>query len=125
MTSMKARHFAPVAPLHVLPAGPYATPHDCADALTDALRGVERGGYDELICAWLVQRLDVSTLRVIVSLIERVREAAIRQAVEDQLVRDPHPQPKHRHAGREGAPIPRQNNHPGYYGPPGNAGPGF
>jgi hypothetical protein len=55
---MKARHFAPVAPLHTQPAGPYATPGECEEVLSDALRGVVLGGYDELICGWLVQSID-------------------------------------------------------------------
>jgi hypothetical protein len=122
---MKARHFAPVAPLHVQPAGPYATPGDCADALADALRGVALGGYDELICAWLVQQLDLPTLRVVVSLMERIREAGNLEAVEaENALRARHPQPSHHPVDRGVAPIPQQD-HGRYYGTPGNAGPGF
>ncbi|MGC9667101.1 hypothetical protein ACNTMW_11165 [Planosporangium sp. 12N6] len=80
MSSMKACHFTPVAPLHTQPVGPYATPGDCEAVLSDALRGVVLGGYDELICAWLVRHLDLSTLRVLISLLERVRVAGAYEA---------------------------------------------
>ncbi|GAA1818521.1 hypothetical protein GCM10009835_43250 [Planosporangium flavigriseum] len=128
MPSMKACHFAPVAPLHVQPVGPYATPGDCADVLADALRGVALGGYDELICVWLVQRLDLSTLRVLVSLLERVRQAGNREAAATVLP-DRHPQPPNRHADGGAAPLPRRNDRHGRYDGPGftagNSGPGF
>lgn len=94
MTSMKARHFAPIAPLHTQPAGPYVTPGEREEALSDALRGVELGACDELIMAWMVQILDLSTLRVVVSLIERTRAAGIQEAVDaENALRARHPQP--------------------------------
>jgi hypothetical protein len=124
---MKARNFAPVAPLHVQPVGPYATPGDCADVMADALRGVVLGGYDDLICAWLVQHLDVSTLRVIVSLMERIREAGNLEAVEaENALRARHSQQRQADLGV--APIPQRHDRHGHYrapGLPGNSGPGF
>ncbi|GAA4701553.1 hypothetical protein [Phytohabitans rumicis] len=46
-------------------------------ALRDALRGVELGGQDVRIVAWMVRFLDDSTLRTVVSLIERARLAEV------------------------------------------------
>jgi hypothetical protein len=109
---MKARHFAPVAPLHTQPAGPYATPGECEEVLSDALRGVVLGGYDELICSWLVQSLDLSTLRVLVSLMERIRVAGIQVA---GIQEDAGNAPAARHAVAQ----------PYGRGAPGNAGPGY
>ncbi|HEV7897279.1 MAG TPA: hypothetical protein VGP31_05490 [Planosporangium sp.] len=82
MDSMKARHYGPVRPLHTAPSGPYVTPGRREEGLSDVLRGVELGGYDEQIMAWMVRMLDDGTLRTIVSLIERVRGAGMIEAVD-------------------------------------------
>lgn len=112
MDSMKARQFVAIVPLHTAPRGPYVTPGEREEALSDALRGVVLGGYDEQIAAWMVQILDVPTLRVIVSMIERVRAAGMQEAVDaENALRANHPQPRHRAVGR--------------YGVPGNSGPGY
>jgi hypothetical protein len=78
--------------------------------LSDALRGVVLGGYDELICGWLVQSIDLSTLRVVVSLIERIRAAGIQEAVDAENAQ----------RGRHAAP-----HQYGHRGVPGNSGSGY
>ncbi|MGC9669837.1 hypothetical protein ACNTMW_25260 [Planosporangium sp. 12N6] len=75
MTSMRARHYAPLTPLETEPVGPYTAPGQREEALWDALRGVELGRHDERTMIWAVRSLDNSTLRVIVSWLERVRLA--------------------------------------------------
>lgn len=95
MESMRARQFVAISALHTDPdkVMPYATPAERADALADALRGVVLGGYDELICAWMVAHLNVSALRVILSLMERVRGAGMVEAVDaENALRARHPQ---------------------------------
>lgn len=80
---MRAADYAPKGPLERVPAGAYVPPGQRADALADALRGVELGAYDEQIVAWMVRMLDDPTLRTIVSLALRVRETE-RQTVADE-----------------------------------------
>ncbi|NJC72433.1 hypothetical protein HC031_22325 [Planosporangium thailandense] len=77
MTSMKARHFAPVTPLETEPLGAYTDPAQRDEALRDALRGVELGTYDQRMIDWAVKRFDNSALRVFVSWLERVRTAGV------------------------------------------------
>jgi hypothetical protein len=80
MDGMKARQFVAIVALHAPPAGPLVTPGECEEALSDALRGVVLGGYDEMVCAWMVRSFNLTTLRVTVSLIERVRAAGMEDA---------------------------------------------
>jgi hypothetical protein len=82
MTSMKAREYAPIERLDTAPIGPYVPPGQREEALSDALRGIELGANDELIVGWLVRHLDNSTLRTLVSLIERVRSTGEAEHVE-------------------------------------------
>lgn len=70
-----ARQYTAIEPLHRAPSGPYVDRGRREEALADALRGVELGAYDEQIVAWMLRMLDDSTLRTIVSLLERVRAA--------------------------------------------------
>lgn len=77
MASMRARHFAPVAPLETEPVGPYTDPEQREEALRDALREVDLGRYDERMIAWTLRQFDNSTLRVLVSWIERARTAGM------------------------------------------------
>lgn len=70
---MKVSDYAPVEPLHREPEGAYVHPEVREAALRAALRGVELGAYDERIVAWMVRLFDDSTMRTIVSLIERAR----------------------------------------------------
>jgi len=77
MASMRAREYAPIERLETAPIGPYVPPGQREEALSDALRGVDLGANDELIVGWLVRHLDNTTLRTLVSLIERVRGAGM------------------------------------------------
>jgi hypothetical protein len=79
---MRAREYTPTTPLHTAPGGTYVTPGQRADALSDALRGVELGAYDEQIAAWMVRVLDDPTVRTIVSLLERVRAQGMLEVLE-------------------------------------------
>jgi hypothetical protein len=72
---MRARRYVAVEPLHTIPDGPYVDQGDRESALSDALRDVELGAYDKQIMGWLVRHLDNPTMRTLVSLIERVRNA--------------------------------------------------
>jgi hypothetical protein len=121
MHSMRARQFVAIMPLHTEPGGPFITPGEREEVLSDALRGVVLGGYDELVCAWIVQNFNLPTLRVIVSLIERVREAGNQEAVDAELALR-HPQPAHRHADRGIAQVPQYGHHP-RHGVGGSSGP--
>lgn len=71
---MSAADYAPIQRLDHQPPGRYSPPEVREAALRDALRGVELGAYDERIIRWLVG-WDDSTVRTIVSLIERARRA--------------------------------------------------
>jgi hypothetical protein len=77
VTSMKAHHYAPIAPLDTEPIGPYTEPQQREEALRDALRDVDMGTYDERILRWTIRSLDNSTVRVLVSWLERVRGAGM------------------------------------------------
>jgi hypothetical protein len=77
MASMRAREYAPIERLDAAPIGPYVPPDQREEALSDALRGVDLGANDELIVGWLVRHLDNTTLRTLVSLIERARGAGM------------------------------------------------
>jgi hypothetical protein len=88
MTSMRARHYAPVAPLETEPIGPYTDPEQREEALRDALRGVELGTYDERMLAWTLKQFDNSTLRVFVSWMERARTAGMVDVLDaDNVIR--------------------------------------
>ncbi|MGC9668049.1 hypothetical protein ACNTMW_16020 [Planosporangium sp. 12N6] len=52
MTSMRARHYAPITALETEPVGPYTDPEQREEALRDALRGVDLGTYDERMIRW-------------------------------------------------------------------------
>jgi hypothetical protein len=85
---MRARHYAPVAPLETEPIGPYTDPEQREEALRDALRGVELGRYDERMIAWTLKQFDNSTLRVFVSWIERARTEGMVEVLEaDNVIR--------------------------------------
>jgi hypothetical protein len=51
------------------------SPGQREEALSDALRDIELGAYDEMTIGWLARNLDNPRLRAIVSLIERTRGA--------------------------------------------------
>ncbi|MCW2640446.1 MAG: hypothetical protein JWP76_2752 [Dactylosporangium sp.] len=88
MASMRARHYAPVAPLETEPLGPYTDPEQREEALRDALRGVELGRYDERMLAWTLRQFDNSTLRVFVSWMERARTAGMVDVLDaDNVIR--------------------------------------
>ena len=72
---MKLSDYAPMEPLDHQPGGGYVDPQDREAVLREALRGVELGAYDERIVAWMVRLFDDSTMRTVVSLIERARRA--------------------------------------------------
>src|SRR5262249_56298863 len=72
---MRARQYTEIKPLHEAPAGPWVDQGDREEALSDALRNVELGAYDELIIGRLVRHTDNPTMRTLVSLFERVRDA--------------------------------------------------
>jgi hypothetical protein len=74
---MSGGGYAPTGPIDEMPAGPYADYSVREEALSHALRGVEMGGYDELIKGWLLRHLDNPTMRTLVSLIERARGAGM------------------------------------------------
>jgi hypothetical protein len=74
---MKACHYAPVAPLETEPIGAYTDPELRKEALQDALRGIDLGTYDQRMIDWTVGRFDNSSLRVLVSWIERARRAGM------------------------------------------------
>jgi hypothetical protein len=74
---MKARQYVAIEPLHEMPTGDYVDHGHREEALSDVLRGVELGAYDEQIKGWLVRHLDDPTMRTLVSLIERARDAGI------------------------------------------------
>jgi hypothetical protein len=102
---VKARQFTPVAPLHTAPLGPSVSRTDVEDAMADALRGVVLGGYDEIVCSRLVRQLDLTSLRTLVSMIERVREAGNLEAVDAEITLH-RPQPRHRQVDRGTAQVP-------------------
>jgi hypothetical protein len=82
MTSMKARQYAPVAPLETEPLSSYTEPGQREEALRDPLRGIELGTYDQRMIDRVVKRFDNSTLRVFVSWMERVRRAGVISALQ-------------------------------------------
>jgi hypothetical protein len=142
MASMRAREYAPIERLETAPIGPYVPPGQREEALSDALRGVDLGANDELIVGWLVRHLDNTTLRTLVSLIERARgagmvhmldiEASLANQARQQLAnrpdrseREARPDGEDRpedQAGGDGAPAVR--NWPSSW-VAGNSGPGF
>jgi type II secretory pathway component PulM len=79
---MKAQHYAPIAPLETEPLDSYTEPEQREEALRDALRGVELGTYDQRMIDWCVKRFDNSALRVLVSWLERVRQAGVVDVLE-------------------------------------------
>jgi hypothetical protein len=81
---MRARDFAPIKRLDEAPAGPYADAGFREEALSDALRGVDLGAWDELTIGFLVRHLDSVTMRTLVSLVERARCAGIAHALDTE-----------------------------------------
>jgi len=69
------------APFISYPGGRYrhANAEERRAALVAALQGVELGAYDECILQWLAI-WDVPVVATVISLLYRVRKAAIRQA---------------------------------------------
>ncbi len=81
---MTVHKFVAVQPLDEEPSvRPYrpVTRAQREEALADALRGVELGSWDKRILAWMPRTFDDGTLRTIVSLFERVREAGMRDVL--------------------------------------------
>ena len=78
---MNVRQFAPIEALQSPPGGPHIERAQRHEAITDALRGVDLGAHDERVLGWLVWHLDLTTLRTIVSLIERARTAGMVQTI--------------------------------------------
>jgi hypothetical protein len=76
---MKARDFAPVDALQTEPFGAVTDAEQRREALLDALRGVPMGTYDLRMVAWAVRTLAASTLRVLVSWLERARGAGVQR----------------------------------------------
>lgn len=72
---MRAREFAPVERLDTAPDADEASPQERHEAVEDALREVELGAFDRAAMDSLVWRLDLPTLRAVVSLFERIRRA--------------------------------------------------
>jgi hypothetical protein len=101
---MKARQYTEIKPLHEMPAGPWVDQGDREEALSDALRNVELGAYDELIIGWLVRHTDNPTMRTLVSLIERVRDAGAVGVVDLEAALQRRAQER---PGRPGQPLPR------------------
>ncbi|NJC66518.1 hypothetical protein HC028_18695 [Planosporangium flavigriseum] len=88
---MKARHYAPIAPLETEPLGSYTESEQREEALRDALRGVELGTYDQRMIDWAVKRFDNSALRVLVSWLERTRNAGMVSVLEVDKKRQGNP----------------------------------
>lgn len=141
MASMKAREYAPIERLDTAPVGPYVAPCQREEALSDALRGVDLGANDELIVGWLVRHLDNTTLRTLVSLIERARGAGmvhvldIEASLADQARQKP-ADPADREDQPDQDDVPESDAGQRLEGPPslrnwpsswvaGNSGPGF
>jgi hypothetical protein len=146
MASMRAREYAPIERLETAPTGPYVPPCQREEALSDALRGVDLGANDELIVGWLVRHLDNTTLRTLVSLIERARGAGMvhmldieaslanqaRQQLADRREREARPDGEDRpeaesreeSAGLRGEAAPAARSWPSFW-VAGNSGPGF
>jgi hypothetical protein len=66
-----------IAPLEREPAGGYVVSSLREAALRDASRDVTLGAYDERIVTWMVELFHDSTMRTVVSLIERARLAEV------------------------------------------------
>lgn len=127
MDSMKARHYAPVAPLDTEPLNSYTKPERREEALRDALRGAELGSYDQRMIAWAIRTLDDSTVRVIVSWLERVRGAGMVDVLDvegaiQRNARASRARQEIRERERHAAAVRRQDERRGV---PGNAGPGY
>jgi hypothetical protein len=137
MASMRAREYAPIERLETAPIGPYVPPGQREEALSDALRGVDLGANDELIVGWLVRHLDNTTLRTLVSLIERARGAGMVHVldIEATLAKQARQQLADRSDGEdrpdgEGRPEAETSDEPAARTWPtswvaGNSGPGF
>jgi hypothetical protein len=70
--------YAPAGPIHTVPPGPFAGRKVREAAVTAALAGVELGLYDHKIIDWLLD-LDDPTVRTVVGLIWRAREAGSKE----------------------------------------------
>jgi hypothetical protein len=101
---MRARQYTEIKPLQEAPAGPWVDQGDREEALSDALRNIELGAYDELIIGWLVRHTDNPTMRTLVSLIERVRDAGAVGVVDLQAALQ---QRAHERHNRPAEPLPR------------------
>ncbi|WP_238008297.1 hypothetical protein KZZ52_58460 [Dactylosporangium sp. AC04546] len=69
--------YAPSHRLDKQPGKGWAPPEVRDAALRHALRGVDIGAYDERIIRWATRLWDDSTMRTLVSLIERARRAEV------------------------------------------------
>jgi hypothetical protein len=74
---MKARQYVAIEPLHEMPTGDYVDYGHREEALSDALRGVEMGAYEQ-IKSWLVRHLDDPTMRTAAPLRSPVRPCVLR-----------------------------------------------
>jgi hypothetical protein len=81
---MMARELVSIEPLNAAPGGPYADRSDRESALSDAFRGVQMGAHDERFAAWCVWHFDLTTLRTLVSIMERVRRAGLVETLDLQ-----------------------------------------
>lgn len=105
---MRVHEFTTVGPIDHAPSNAIVSDQDAREALNDALRGIEIGKYDQTFAGWLVQALDTSGLREVVSLLARVRQAgmldmiAIEEAREQVVSRRPTDSPTMWGAGNSG-----------------------
>ena len=76
---MKASDYAPPGPYGSPPAGQYVPQQQRREAVLDALRGAPLGDHDMQVTHWVVS-WDDSTVRTIVSWLERVRVAGAAEA---------------------------------------------
>jgi hypothetical protein len=110
---MKARKYVAIEPLQEAPTGPDVDPTDRAEALLDALRGVELGAYDNQAIGWLIMKADQPILRTLVSLFERTRSAGAVDLLDAQSA-------LRRHVEELGLPRPgdTQGRRPSYHTSP-------
>jgi hypothetical protein len=80
---MRATEYVAMHPLQLVPGGRYVAAGERLEALRDVLRGVDLGEYDVRLLGWLADH-DDPTVRTLVSLILRAREAGPYEAAGGQ-----------------------------------------